>query len=355
MSWRLLLVVAMVIAAPGARGAAAAGKAVTIQGNKVLFGGQPVKLWGVRVGSAAASDEYAQQLVETLKFFKDHGVNTIAVSYQGSAGQVQRVFAADGKSFADTAARDRMRTIIEAAARRDMVVIVGLFHPRKMGTNSEDPRLESREAYVEATRTAATELKQYRNVILSVAHDAGRTAWAGAPIKFAPEDAVACLKAAAAAAPDLPRGCGGPEHDFNAAVAAAPEASVILHGERTPAPPAFREAKPVINVCLFGADAGGRDVQGVWPPQQRDRFAEAIARHLGQEAHHMVAHFPGWHEGGLDLRKNRFDVGGAGTTKDPGTAWYYQTLLRKVTPAAPAVVGGPAHGKPATRESIFQE
>ena len=207
-------------------------KSVRVQGGKFLVNDKPVKLWGVRVAGALEGDETAIELLSALGQYRDRGVNTLIVYYQGSTGNVKKVFSADGKRFADEPARQRMRRIIEAGGQHGMVVIVGLFLPRKMGRNSEDPKLASREAYIEAVRLAAGELKDAPNVILSIAHDAGRANWAGCPIKFDAEDAIACLAAAAEIAPNLPRGCGGPDRVFNAAVAESDLASVLLHTDR---------------------------------------------------------------------------------------------------------------------------
>jgi len=324
-------------------------KSLKIDGTKILVNGKPTRLWGVRVAGAAGSEQYTAQLLESLEYYRSKGINALVVYYQGSSGQTWRVFSPDGRTFADAGIRDRMRRIIASAAAADMVVIVGLFVPRKMGVDSEDPRLESRQAYIEAARTAAAELKSFNNVIVSVAHDAGRAAWSTSPFRCAPEDAIECLRAIAAVA-DIPRGCGGEEHVFNEAVASSDAATVIIHHERTPAPPKFTAARPAINVCMLGRDSGGRgNPQGVWSLPEREKFFQMLDKYLASDRDHLCAHFQGWHEGGMDLRKNLFTVGGMGTLKDPGTAWFFEALDRRLRPPAARHPSGP----PTTGKTIF--
>lgn len=324
-------------------------KSLKIDGTKIIVNGKPVRLWGVRVAGAAGRDQYTAELLESIEYYRGRGINALVVSYQGSSGQTWRAFSPDGRSFADVGIRDRMRRIIQAAGAADMVVIVGLFFPRKMGVDGEDPRLESREAYINAARTAAEELKTFNNVIISVAHDAGRAAWSTSPFRCAPEDAIECLRAIASVA-DMPRGCGGEEHAFNETVGASDAATVIIHHERTPGPPKFTAAKPAINVCMLGRESGGRgNPQGVWSAPERDRFFQVVEKYLASDRDHLCAHFQGWHEGGMDLRKNIFAVGGMGTLKDPGTAWFFEGLERRLRPPAVRHTGGP----PTTGRTIF--
>jgi hypothetical protein len=305
---------------------------IRVEGSSILINDQPARLWGVRVAGALESEQTARDLIASLARYRDRGINTLVVYYQGSTGNVRRVFAADGGSFADEAARDRMRSIIAAAAERDMVIIVGLFFPRRMGTGSEDPRLVTRQAYLEAVRLVAHELRDAPNVILSIAHDAGRANWAASPMRFDEADALECLRAAAEAAPRLPRGCGGPDRAFNAAVAASQYASLLFHTEPGGDLPAYDTARPIVNLGLFGRSAGGRGPQGAWNDLEKSRFFKAIDDYSASPQHHLCVHFQGWHEGGMDLRPNRFDIGGDGTPRDPGTAWFLDRLHQKLNP-----------------------
>lgn len=310
--------------------ARAAIKEVRVQGSNIRVNDAPFKIWGLRVAAAANRDEYTKQLIENLGWYKDGGVNALVVFYQGSGGQSLRVFAKDGKSFEDTAVRDRMRQIIDAADQHDMLVIVGLFFPRRMGEKGEDPTLDSREAYIEACRTAAGELKDRHNVILAIADEPG-FAFRLAPMRFSAKDSIDCLEAAAEVAPNLPRGCGGMEHDSNQTVAASPACTIIMHNERGATPPKFAQEKPVINISLFGFDSGGRTPYGAWSAKEREQFADALEKYAASKKDHLCANFAGWTEGAREVNKNRFDPGGKGTAADPGTSWFYDLLHKQVT------------------------
>ena len=343
------LIVCLVVWFAAASCASADVESLKVDGTRFVVNGKPTRLWGVRMAAAANRDDYTADLIKSLDALKKNDINTLIVYYQGSSGQSMKTFSADGKSFAEPAVHERMMKIIDAARAKNMLVVAGLFFPRRMGADGQDPKLDSREAYIEATRLVAAQLKNCPNVILSIAHEPGRANWLTAPIKWTPEDALACLEAAASAAPNLPRGCGGAEHALNAAIAASDLATVILHSEPGAEPPKFPQNKPAMNIALFGRDSGGRDTQGVWNETDKRRFYLAIEKYLVSERDHLAVHFQGWTEGGMDLKKNHFDLGGAGTAKDPGVAWFFDALNDKLHPVVRPATGP----KPTSGKSIF--
>src|SRR5262245_30703458 len=81
----------------GARKNSACEKAeLTVVGEGLAMGNRPFDLWGIRVASAAASDEECGALLAVLDEYLAHGVNAVAVSLQGSGGGCQRAFSEDG-------------------------------------------------------------------------------------------------------------------------------------------------------------------------------------------------------------------------------------------------------------------
>ncbi len=329
--------------------AAAEIDSLKIDGTRFIINGKPTRLWGVRLAAAANRDEYTADVLKNLDTMRKNDINAIVVYYQGSSGQSLKTFSGDGASFSDPGVHERMVKIIEAARSRNMVVIVSLFFPRRMGADGQDPKLDSREAYIQATRLVAEQLKGCSNVTLSLAHEPGRANWLSAPIKWTIEDVNACLEVAAAVAPNLPRGCGGADHSLNAAVAASDLSTVILHSESGHEPPKFTQNKPSVNICLFGRDSGGRDTQGAWSEPEKRKFYLAIEKYMVSDRDHLIAHFQGWTEGGMDLKKNCFHLGGLGTPKEPGVAWYLDALNDRLHPVA-----RPASGpKPTSGRSIF--
>ncbi len=324
--------------------------------GKLLINDEPSRIWGLRAACAATKDEYTKQLIENLAAFKDDGINTLLICYQGGPGLTQKTFSADGATFEDTAARDRVRQIIAAANQKDMIVIVSLFFPRKMGMGAQDPKLGDnpkpgdaaklgRAAYLTACRTAAAELKDHKNVILAIADQALPTAYSTCPMKFTAADIVECLGVAASVAPDLLRGGGNSLHADNLAIAKSESATVILHAEPGVNPPNFPVKKPIIHFAYFGTnDTAGRNPQGFYPPPARQPFTDILDRYMDASTAHIIAHFPAWTEGGMELKPNRFDIGGQGTQKDPGLAWYLDALHKRTrkkpaTPEAPIKPG----------------
>jgi len=254
------------------------------------------------------------------------------------------VFTADGASFEDAAARDRVRRIIEAAGAKDMVVIVSLFFPRKMGIGGQDPKLGSRAAYVAACKTAAEELKDRKNVILAVLDQPMAGVFSNGPMKFTPADVIECLKAAESGAANLLRGGGSSAHDANLQIAKSEAATVILHAETGANPPVFAGVKkPIIHVGYFGTnETAGKNPQGFYPPLAKQPFSDLLDRYLDASTAHFMAHFPAWTEGGMDLKPNRFDLGGQGTQKDPGLMWYVDAVHKRTRKKEERPAGTPA-------------
>jgi hypothetical protein len=310
--------------------------------GKFQINEQVTKLWGLRAASAAAKDETTKQLTDSLKEFKDAGLNTLLVCYQGGPGLSSKAFAADGATFEDTALRDRVRQILDAASQHDMVVVVSLFFPRKMGLGGQDPKLASRDAYLAACRTAAAELKDRKNVLICVCDQPLGSAFNANAMKFTAPDIIECLAAVGSVAPTMLRGGGNATHATNVAVASSDAANIIFHAEPGVNPPAFPVIKPLIHVGFAGSDSG-RNPQGFYMPPARQKFTEMLDRYVDGSTAHFVAHFPAWTEGGMDLKPNRFDVGGAGTQKDPGLRWYLEALAKraKARAATPGTPLGP--------------
>jgi hypothetical protein len=322
----------MLLAMCGSVGVKAEVAALRVDGEgKLLVKDQPLKLWGLRVACTATKEESTQQLIGALAELKENGINALLICYQGGNGLTQKVFTPDGATFEDTGARDRVRRIIDAAGAKDMVVIVSLFFPRKMGIGGQDPKLASRAAYVTACKTAAEELKDRKNVILAVLDQPMVGAFTNGPIKFTPADVIECMKAAEGAAPNLLRGGGSAAHDANLQIAKSESASVILHAEAGANPPVFAGVrKPIIHVGYFGTnETAGKNPQGFYPPPAKQPFVDLLDRYMDASTAHIVAHFPAWTEGGMDLKPNRFDLGGQGTQKDPGLMWYVEAVHKR--------------------------
>ncbi|RUL84014.1 hypothetical protein [Tautonia sociabilis] len=115
--------------------ATAATKEFEIRGDRALLGGQPVELWGLRAGNALMSRAVTERHVNALDTMVAHGINLIGVYLQGSNGgwpdpeAGKNGYTPDGHLKGDVA--ERLEWLIREADRRGMVVMVGLFSPRK--------------------------------------------------------------------------------------------------------------------------------------------------------------------------------------------------------------------------------
>lgn len=331
----------------------------------LAWDGEPLELWGVRVASAAARDDWTAALLAQLDTYAEHGVNALAVFYQGSSGGWLPAFSPDGRKL-DAGVRRRMARIVAAAAARRMVVVAGLFYQRS--------RLATRDAYRRATELAARGLAGDDNVIVNVANEHNSKRWADCPFPMREPDGVAelCL-VAKGAAPGLLVGGGGIHPGHNAALAARPEPDLVLFDTHDPsdeAVAAYRAAgggKPLLNVESFGAWAQGfveedaaeppgqnlswpgwggdgdaappgrRRIQGVFPPEGtagthrgKADFLREIAFAARTPGFSLFANLPAWYQGPSrdPAFDNRFDLGGRGTREDPGIRWYFEAVAR---------------------------
>lgn len=166
---------------------------LTTEGKYILLDGEPIKLWGFRVASAAMCDTWTQNLIDNMDIHKSYGVNAYIVFYQGSSGGYAWAFTADGKAFnsayeplyerlnypyhgipgdfgntAGTGINLRMKRIIEEADKRGMVVIVGVSY-RGITKKYPKPRFETLK---NACALVARELKDYRNIIIDPINEA---------------------------------------------------------------------------------------------------------------------------------------------------------------------------------------
>jgi hypothetical protein len=334
-----------------------------------------LEVWGVRVASAAVKDEWTEGLISQLDTYREHGVNALAVFYQGSSGGALPAFSPDGREI-DPPVQRRMERIVEAAAAREMLVVAGIFYQaadNQPGT--DEPRwLESREAYPRAAAEVARRLAAYDNVVVNVANEHNSRRYETCPFPIVEPEGIAELCVAVKQIdPDRLVGSGGIHPARNAELAVRPELDILLFDTTAAtysedAVVAYRAAgstKPMMNVEVFGASAAGyaevdartgddlswpgwlghvrnvapegrRRIQGVFPPAEMEGKHRGKADFLREieaktPGFSLFGHFPGWYQGpsrhaGFD---NRFDLGGQGTLDDPGIRWYFEAV-RKV-------------------------
>lgn len=173
-----LLVLALLAMAPAATARAdapIATKEFEIRDDRAFLGGQEVDLWGLRCGNALHSQTVTERHVRAMDNMVAHGINLIGCYIQGSNGGYPdpdaglNGFGRDGRLKPAVAAR--LEWLVREADRRGMVVMVGLFSPRK------DQELEGEDAIrraVEETGRFLSERK-LRNVFIDLAHEFDHT------------------------------------------------------------------------------------------------------------------------------------------------------------------------------------
>jgi hypothetical protein len=142
-----------------------------VRGDRAFLGGEQVKLWGIRWGNALMSQAVTERHVRNLDNLAAHGINLVGVYVQGSNGGWPNAdagldgYAPDGTLNPAVAAR--LEWLIREADARGMVVMVGLFSPRK------DQNLEGEAAARKAIEQTITFLKEHelRNVFVDLVHE----------------------------------------------------------------------------------------------------------------------------------------------------------------------------------------
>jgi hypothetical protein len=142
-----------------------------VRGDRAWLGGEQVKLWGIRWGNALLSQAVTERHVRNLDNLAAHGINLVGVYVQGSNGGWPNVdaaldgYAPDGEL--NPAVATRLEWLIREADARGMVVMVGLFSPRK------DQNLEGEAAARKAIEQTIGFLKEHelRNVFIDLVHE----------------------------------------------------------------------------------------------------------------------------------------------------------------------------------------
>jgi len=142
-----------------------------IRNDRAFLGGNPVNLWGLRCGNALHSTVITERHLRNLDNMMAHGINLIGVYIQGSnAGwpnpdAATNGFTRDGQLRPEIATR--LESLVREADQRGMVVMVGLFSPRK------DQMFYDEAAIRRAIEETAAFLRDRRlkNVFVDIMHE----------------------------------------------------------------------------------------------------------------------------------------------------------------------------------------
>lgn len=322
----------IVLAAPGAgRGAASAPMAAparcvfSIQGEKTLLAGRPLLMTGLRCSNALLSDATTQDLVDHLPVYADYGCNTVSVYFMGSRFGDVKGYREDGSL--DPACAARMGRIIEAAAPRGMVVLVGCLYWSTSKARWDGWTQKEADAAV-ANTVRWLKDRAYRNVFVDVDNE-------GMAHKAKAFDTASMVRAGKAADPACVIATNCRED-------ATAEADLAIHHSPPVAgkPYAETEGSPPATPGGYWGSYSKKDGLynyiniGVYTEAMKRSQIAATEAHLARGRGYLLAstwlqcpppHGPNCRPGGL------------GGPDDPGIRWWLEYLKAKVGPYRPAV------------------
>jgi hypothetical protein len=142
-----------------------------VRKDRPFLGGKQIDLWGLRCGNALMTDAVTERHVNALDNMVAHGINCIGVYVQGSNPGWPDLNASKNGYTPEGALRPefarRLEWLVRHADRRGMVVMVGLFSPRK------DQELKGEPAVQRACEETAKFLvsRKLQNVFVDLMHE----------------------------------------------------------------------------------------------------------------------------------------------------------------------------------------
>jgi len=312
-------------------------QSLKIQGNQFLLDEQLFEMWGVRVASASQNEDYTKQLITSLDEYKDYGINTISVFFQGSSGGFSDPFSPDGRQI-DEEHLNRMIRIIKECNKRDMVVITGIFYQRTMENINGVRKLSDGEAVVNAVRLITEKLKPHRNVIINIANEQNSVRYRNFEYyDFTdPVNIIRFCREVHLIDPERITGGGGYNDKSNIIIGKSPDVDVLLFDTYSKD---IEEGKhsgwkydyfrgqgvpdiPIVNVEIFGGWTAKFIPPGVYTDEGKQIHIQEIIEAKKRPGLYVHFHSNPWFQGPSLGEKARFDLGGAGTANDPGIKWW---------------------------------
>jgi hypothetical protein len=302
---------------------------ITRSETAFLVDGRPFTMWGIRVASASQTQALTDSLIANLDAYKNNGLNTITVFYQGSSGGAVDPFTADGLSM-DAGHESRMEQIVAAARAHGMVVVVGILYQNAAWN------LNSATSVHNAMKTVATFMLPYRNVIIDVANEGNAGQWSdtnGIYNVGVPANIGALCADVHSIDPTRLCGSGGFSDDFNVGVGANANVDLLLFDTDNVTPTSSAKYdyfvshgvtnKPIVNVELFGGYTLNWQRPGVFDAAAKGYYQNEVLEKKTRPGLSIFFFSEPW----LQRAPIHYELGGQGTSADPGIKWFCSYLL----------------------------
>jgi len=313
---------------------------LTIKGHNFYLDGKPFDMWGVRVASATQNDEFTKSLISNLDDYKTSGINCISIYVQGSSGGYSDPFFDGGKKIEKDDWK-RVKKIIKACAKRDMVVIVGIFYQRTV-KDLTISKLKTGEEIRNAVRTVTQKLKPFKNIVINIANEQNSGYYKDfKAFNFNdPDNIISLCKEVKQIHPTRIVGGGGYHDESNVIIGKSEFVDVLLfdtfsgdienkqhsgwHYDY------FRDQgvpdKPIVNVELFGGWTRQFLPQGVYTEEGKAIHYQEIEAAKKRPGLYVHLHSNPWFQAVAQDLPNRFDLGGDGTIESPGVKWFFDRI-----------------------------
>jgi hypothetical protein len=337
---KALAQIAFPVGEPGRLSATAAAAlrtpVLTVQGDRFQLDDRAFKPWGIRVASGTADDAQCEHLIAQLDDYVAHGVNAVTVFYMGCRGRNYDPFSPDGRQI-DPGHQRRMERIIRECARRNMIVVAGIFYQAApFGLGDAD-------AVRQAVRSVAIHLKPYRNVIINVCNEHNSDEWDKRAPVFdfrEPERIIELCRIVHEVDATRLVGGGGYDHKKNPIIGQSKDVDVLLFdtaGNRPSSGELFQRFaaagvtnKPMLNVETFGGWTKNFP-RGVFADDVKASYFREVTDAVAEPGLSVFFHNNPWCQS--QTEPMRYDLGGQGTRADPGIRWYFDFVKAKAVEA----------------------
>ncbi len=267
---------------------------------------------GLRLSNALISDAKTQELIDHLDEFASYGVNTFSVFFQGSRFGDIRGYRRDGSLEPEYAVR--MGRLIEAAAERSMVVLVGVLYYSTSQAKWEEWQQADAERAVANTVRWLQE-NGYRNVMVDVNNE-----------HMAKFDDAALIAAGKRMDPDCVIATSGKETPKNA--------DLSLHHGSPDLPDKYYIESEGTGSNYWGSYSKDPAVYnyiriGQYSAEMKAEMLSRTDRYLDRGQGYLFAST--WLQCVPPEGPNH-RPGGAGTPDDPGIRWWLEHLRERVGP-----------------------